>query len=723
MPLPTTRRARTADAAVRTTVAAERLEPRQLFAAIVAAPMAGTVGAAGGAATTIDLAPHFADDANTYVKFSTPLGDYRVRLFDAQKPATVQNFLRYVTQGRYNGTIIHRVDTLSAGSTTAPITAEPEIIQGGGYTYPGFEHIKTDAPVVNEFATNGAIGNTRGTLAMAKSSDPDSATSEWFVNTADNRAALDDPANAGGFTVFGEVLPEDMAIVDAIGDVPRYPFGGAFGKIPLRNYPLSEFNNRTPPIGNHVVPVTASVIPDLMTYAVSSDDPALVAPTVDGNGKLSLSYGANRRGTANITVTATPMAGGPAAVTTFAAGVGQLDVRVGGDSGNTSLTFREDDGTVGTLSIKGPGTATVRLTGTDLTQTTTRGRLTVAGTGVGLALVTLAGTTDATTVTLSGKGGDRALPLGSLSADAPVRAIVGKGVALTGSITTSGAVGALTLGSTTGATISLGGTAAAAGSAITIGTMTDTDLLSGSPVRSLRVAGTANTDAERDVISVNGNLDSLTVAGDLTSDVVVNVGGNIRSAKVGGSLTGDVTAHQIFAMSVRRDVTGATITATHEANEHASAAEANQKPNQGIGSLKVGGSITDSVVRSAGSIGSVSAAGLAGSRVFAGPPQASVELLPASPSDFTQEATLNALKVRSLTDSQVVAKYLGKLSVGTVANANDGVQLGFATTRIAALSGTLAGGGRLNLKNITSAGQATTALTGLALADLVVRVL
>jgi peptidyl-prolyl cis-trans isomerase A (cyclophilin A) len=646
MPLPTTRRARatTRAAATRTAVAptaadparaaaavaAERLEPRRLFAAVVAAPMAGTVGVAGGAATTVDLAPHFDDAANTYVKFSTPLGDYRVRLFDAQKPATVQNFLKYVTQGRYNNTIIHRVDTLAAGGTAAPITDEPEIVQGGGYVYPRFEHIKTDAPVANEFATNGAIGNTRGTVAMAKTSDPDSATSEWFVNTADNRAVLDDPANSGGFTVFGEVLPEDMAIVDAIGDVPRYPFGGAFGKIPLRNYTAADFAAQLPPVDTHVIPVTAAVIPDLMTYSATSDDPSLVTPTVDGNGKLSLSYGAGRRGTANITVTATPMAGGPAAVTTFAAGVGQLDVQVGGESGNTSLSFREDDGTVGTLSIKGRAPATVRLAGNDLTQATTRGRLAVGGTGVSLVLVTLTGTTAATTVTLSGKGGDRVLPLGSLSADAPVKAIVARGVSLTGSITTSGAVGALTLGNATGATINLGGDAAAAGSAITVGTMTDTDLLSGGPVRSLKVAGTANTDAEQDVISVNGNLDSLSVAGDLASDVIVNVGGNIRSAKVGGSLTGDVTAHQIFSMSVRRDMTGSTISTTHEANEHGSAAEANRKPNLGIGSLKVSGSITDSVVRSAGSIGSVSAAGLTGSRVFAGPAAASVALLPAS---------------------------------------------------------------------------------------------
>jgi hypothetical protein len=71
----------------------------------------------------------------------------------------------------------------------------------------------------------------------------------------------------------------------------------------------------------------------------------------------------------------------------------------------------------------------------------------------------------------------------------------------------------------------------------------------------------------------------------------------------------------------------------------------------------------------------------------------------------------------------VVAKYLGKLSVGTVANANDGAQLGFATTRITTLSGTLAGGGRLAVKNVGTPDQAAAAVAGLTLADLVVRVL
>ena len=128
-------------------------------------------------------------------------------------PNTVTNFLNYVSDGDYQDSIIHR-------------SVPGFVIQGGGFTTPTttmtatsqFSPVPTDSPVVNEFD----ISNTRGTVAMAKlGGDPDSATSQWFVNLADNSANLD--AQNGGFTVFANIL--DMASADDIASLGRQNFG------------------------------------------------------------------------------------------------------------------------------------------------------------------------------------------------------------------------------------------------------------------------------------------------------------------------------------------------------------------------------------------------------------------------------------------------------------------------------------------------------------------
>ena len=148
--------------------------------------------------------------AGTIVRVSTSLGDYSIELLDDVAPLTVQNFLNYVAKDDYNGTYLHRV-------------VDNFVVQGGAY---GFElfvgpvPIVTDPPVPNEFN----VSNTRGTVAMAKlDGDPDSATSQWFVNLSDNSANLDN--NNGGFTVFGNVLGEGMTILDAIDALPTIGLG------------------------------------------------------------------------------------------------------------------------------------------------------------------------------------------------------------------------------------------------------------------------------------------------------------------------------------------------------------------------------------------------------------------------------------------------------------------------------------------------------------------
>ena len=141
--------------------------------------------------------------AGPKVEFKTTLGNFVVELDDVKAPKTTANFLKYVNIGFYNGTIFHRV-------------IDGFMIQGGGFT-PDLVQKSTDAPVASE-AQNGLKNNVY-TIAMARTSDPDSATSQFFINVNNNQA-LDYPnAMGNGYTVFGRVISGTQTI-DAIRKVP-----------------------------------------------------------------------------------------------------------------------------------------------------------------------------------------------------------------------------------------------------------------------------------------------------------------------------------------------------------------------------------------------------------------------------------------------------------------------------------------------------------------------
>lgn len=135
------------------------------------------------------------------VVLSTSMGDITIALFGDKAPLTVKNFLAYVDSGFFAGTIFHRV-------------VPGFVIQGGGFTK-DMERKPTYPPIVNE-AKNGLM-NLRSTLSMARTNDPNSATSQFFINLVDN-PRLDYGPNAG-YAVFGEVI-EGMEIVDKIATVP-----------------------------------------------------------------------------------------------------------------------------------------------------------------------------------------------------------------------------------------------------------------------------------------------------------------------------------------------------------------------------------------------------------------------------------------------------------------------------------------------------------------------
>jgi peptidyl-prolyl cis-trans isomerase B (cyclophilin B) len=136
--------------------------------------------------------------------FETTLGTIEVELFEKEAPISSANFLSYVDDGFYDGVIFHRV-------------MKNFMIQGGGFE-PGMKQKKTNPPIKNE-AKNG-LKNKRGTLAMARTPDPDSASAQFFVNLVDNDF-LDHTAPTAqgwGYAVFGKVV-SGMDVVDKIAEV------------------------------------------------------------------------------------------------------------------------------------------------------------------------------------------------------------------------------------------------------------------------------------------------------------------------------------------------------------------------------------------------------------------------------------------------------------------------------------------------------------------------
>jgi peptidyl-prolyl cis-trans isomerase A (cyclophilin A) len=185
-----------------------------LFAALGAGPVAAQDAPATPAApaTTTEAAPAAATPAtNPRVALRTTMGDIVIELYPDKAPKSVENFLQYVNEKHYDGTIFHRV-------------IDGFMVQGGGFTA-DLKQKTTRPPIVNE--ANNGLSNTKGTVAMARTNDPNSATSQFFINVVDN-SRLDHASPENGFTwgyaVFGKVV-EGMDVVDKIRVVETAPAG------------------------------------------------------------------------------------------------------------------------------------------------------------------------------------------------------------------------------------------------------------------------------------------------------------------------------------------------------------------------------------------------------------------------------------------------------------------------------------------------------------------
>ncbi len=184
---------------------------KALFALLVAALAASVLFAQAPAASK-------ASAKNPVVVIKTSMGTIKAEMFPDKAPGTVKNFLQYVGDKFYDGTIFHRV-------------MDGFMIQGGGFDAKMVEKASKRAPIKNEAKTGGK--NLAGTLAMARTPDPDSATAQFFINVVDN-GALDyrsDDSRGIGYCVFGKVI-EGMDVVSKIKGVPTTSVG-IHGNVPV----------------------------------------------------------------------------------------------------------------------------------------------------------------------------------------------------------------------------------------------------------------------------------------------------------------------------------------------------------------------------------------------------------------------------------------------------------------------------------------------------------
>jgi peptidyl-prolyl cis-trans isomerase A (cyclophilin A) len=166
-------------------------------------------------------------DRLAYVLMTTSLGDIVLELNYGKAPITVKNFLAYTDDGFYDNTIFHRV-------------IRGRIIQGGGLD-PELVKKETRPPITNEWQ-NGLL-NLRGTIAMARQPSPNSATSQFYINTGDN-PSLSRPGRGAGYAVFGRVAA-GMSVADAIQNVPTGRKQG-YADTPLETVLIKEVRRLTP---------------------------------------------------------------------------------------------------------------------------------------------------------------------------------------------------------------------------------------------------------------------------------------------------------------------------------------------------------------------------------------------------------------------------------------------------------------------------------------------
>lgn len=253
-----------------------------------------------GANSPVSVTGKFSDpDTIRAVRLATTQGNVDIILYPLATPQTVNNFLDYLDAGRYNHTFFHR--------SIADATGQLFIVQGGGYTYKP----STNFTVVPKFAAvpnEPGISNLKGTVAMAKiGGNPDSATSEFFVNL-DNANAANLDAQNEGFTVFGRVATPSLAVMAAVNALPRKNYSVLIGAdtISLADVPVTTASSAIQIEPEFLVKVPTASLAPILTYQVVSANPAVVTATRTGT---TITVTGVKKGLTHIHVTATDLDG------------------------------------------------------------------------------------------------------------------------------------------------------------------------------------------------------------------------------------------------------------------------------------------------------------------------------------------------------------------------------------------------------------------------------
>jgi peptidyl-prolyl cis-trans isomerase A (cyclophilin A) len=319
----------------------------------VAKPIANIAVNNGAPAATIPLTGVFrtSNITGTVVRFTTEVGGVQSRIdleiYDKAGPGrgtaatTARNFLNYVNAGRYNNTIFHRALNFTVANGPA------QFLQGGSFianpNTTSLSNVPTDRPIALEYADNRP--NTRGTIAMARTSDPNSATSGFFFNTIDNSNVFN---FQNPYAVFGRVLGNSQNVLDQYSQLPRINTGFNFagsGFQSLQGVPVSNSASGNA-FTNLVYLRTAAVVPSAastFTYDVSSSNTSIATAALDDQGRVQLTYTGNS-GTATITVVGADFTGATAA-DTFTVTIGEPVIQLTYDN------VRINDGQSGVVNL------------------------------------------------------------------------------------------------------------------------------------------------------------------------------------------------------------------------------------------------------------------------------------------------------------------------------------------------------------------------------------
>lgn len=658
----------------------EHLESRTLLTATVIKALPSIYVPANSSATSVNLDNYFEDNEvpGKFVLMQTNEGEIPIALSStAQIATTVNNFVNYVESGTYNDTIFHRVITDAQGGIG--------IVQGGGYTTSLSPIVATNAAIPLQYD----LPNAQYTIAMARTSVQNSATTGWFFNAIDNTQALGS-SNGGGYAVFGNALYNvGAATINAIYGLQQVSVTTTDGQTQT-NFPVnSNYTSGTPTSSDYVDVESAAVVSPL-TFGASTNNNQIVTPSIASSGALTLNY-TGQTGTATIDVSAQDYGG---TVVT-----GSFNVQVGGTppgpvvtlgkGGARMIKFTDPNGVAGTATLTGPGSATVDFVGFSPTASSIKGGVqTITGTPQYITFAT-SGTTAGSALNINGK-----VSLASITTSAAIGSINGTGATLAGDLTAAGTVGTINLGSANSGTISVG----AAG-------------------RSLNLkVGSASSEA----VSATGAIASITAkswtSGGAISATAINritdtgeLNAEIDTPTVGQVMAGSITAS---TWSISGKLAGITAGSITQLNLDAGI----------IGPITDRGTAQTVAITSTGSIGAIRALGMSGTRIEAGVDTSDDNGLATAFSANDKIASVTIGK-SSFSNSVIDAETLSRVSLGALSSSNGGTPFGLASSDIVSLTATI-DGKRVTISRATSAAVVTAALTkaGVTLTDMVIRI-